>query len=168
VRIYLGIKKCYSRKAFYLHFGSKEIAVTQLDTLLESTIAKLNKAIGHLEISYGRTLLLGTNPDLLSEHELAEWESLTARFSRVAELFLQRYLRTWILQRDPGFQGSFRDFLNMAEKFGLIESVDPWLSIREMRNKMAHEYEDERLARLFPDVRNQAPLLISIKKIINK
>ncbi len=70
--------------------------MTQLDTLLESTTAKLNKAIGHLEISYGRALSLDTNPEHLSE------------------------------------------------------------------------YEDERLARLFLDVRNQTPLLTSLKEIINK
>ncbi len=142
--------------------------MTQLEEVLKVTTAKLVKAIGHLEISYGRALSLATNPNELSEQELSEWESLTARFSRVAELFLQRYLRTWILLRDPGFRGSFRDFLNAAEKFGLLQSSEPWLTIREMRNRMAHEYEDERLARLFLDVRNLAPQLIAIRDIISK
>jgi hypothetical protein len=102
------------------------------------------------------------------EHDLAEWECLTARFSRVAEIFLQRYLRTWVLIRDPGFEGSFRDYLNASEKYGLINDAAPWLAVREMRNKMAHEYEDERLALLFSEVRTRTPLLIELQSIVQK
>jgi hypothetical protein len=28
----------------------------------------------------------------------------------------------------------------LAEKFGLIESVDTWMEIRKLRNHMVHEY----------------------------
>lgn len=131
--------------------------------LLKELSEKLHRAMLHLEYSQQKTANLSTNVASLSEEELSHWESLTARFSRVAELFLQRYLRTWVLIRDPGFSGSFRDYLNIAHKFGLLDSVEPWLKIREMRNRMSHEYEDIRLKNLFEDVRRFTPLLLEIK-----
>lgn len=132
--------------------------------LLKQLSEKLHRALLHLEYSQQKTEKLPTNIASLSEEELAHWESLTARFSRVAELFLQRYLRTWVMIRDPGFSGSFRDYLNVAHKFGLVDSVEPWLKIREMRNRMSHEYEDLRLENLFEDVRRFTPMLLEIKQ----
>jgi hypothetical protein len=134
--------------------------------LLETLREKLEKALAHLEYSASRTSNLSTDLNSLSEQELADWESYTSRFSRLSELFLQRYLRTWIKLRDPGFEGSFRDFLNAAHKHGLIEAVEPWLAIREMRNRMAHEYEDSRLQILFEEIRERTPTLFSIREIL--
>ena len=131
--------------------------------LLEELKGKLQRAMLHLEFSQQKTAHLSTAVSTLSEEDLAHWESLTARFSRVAELFLQRYLRTWILIRDPGFSGSFRDYLNAAHKYGLIESIDPWMKIREMRNRMSHEYEEVRVNALFEDVRVLTPFLLGLK-----
>ncbi len=136
--------------------------------LLLAIKSKLTKAIIHLEYSALRTKNHTTDPASMSEQELADWESFTARFSRVAELFLQRYLRTKLLHLDPGFQGSFRDQLHAAHKFGLISEVDPWLVIREMRNRMAHEYEDARLEILFEEVRSRTPLLLAIRESLKK
>ena len=131
--------------------------------LLDSFRIKLEKAISHLDYSYRNIDSSILQPEKMSEQELANWESLTARFSRVSEIFLQRYLRTWILSRDPGFEGSFRDILNIAHKNGLIDSPDLWFSIREMRNRMAHEYEDSRLQILFEEVLAYSPHLLALK-----
>ena len=88
--------------------------------LLDSLRIKLEKAISHLDYSYRNIDSSILQPEKMSEQELANWESLTARFSRVSEIFLQRYLRTWILSRDPGFEGSFRDILNIGVIFVLL------------------------------------------------
>ena len=34
----------------------------------------------------------------------------------------------------------FRDFLNILERLKIIDSSDTWLSLRELRNDLAHEY----------------------------
>ena len=134
-----------------------------LQQLLSSHRDKLLRALAHLDYSHSRVGALGTDVAKLSEQELADWESYTARFARASEIFLQRYLRTWISIRDPGFSGSFRDYLNTACKLGLIEATEPWLAIREMRNKMSHEYEDTRLQTLFEQVRDRAPLVLQLR-----
>lgn len=135
------------------------------NNLLEDLRKKLERALKHLEYSAQKTSNLSTDVANLSEQELSDWEGFTSRFSRVSEIFLQPYMRTWILTRDPGFSGSFRDFLNAAHKHGLIDSIEPWMKIREMRNRMAHEYEDSRLHILFEEVRLRASALLTIKDI---
>jgi len=136
--------------------------------LLEDLHKKLERALKHLEYSAQKTANLSTDVASLSEQELSDWEGFTSRFSRVSEIFLQRYMRTWVLIRDPGFLGSFRDFLNAAHKHGLIDSIEPWLKIREMRNRMAHEYEDSRLQILFEEVRLRASTLLTIRDILSR
>jgi hypothetical protein len=39
--------------------------------------------------------------------------------------------------------GAAIDNLNLAERFGWIESTDTWLMIRKLRNQMVHEYIED-------------------------
>jgi uncharacterized protein YutE (UPF0331/DUF86 family) len=36
----------------------------------------------------------------------------------------------------------FRDILNILERLNIIESSDTWLSLRELRNDLTHEYPE--------------------------
>lgn len=124
---------------------------------------KLLKAIAHLEYSYNKVLELPIEPEKLDEETLETWESFSARFARVADIYLTKYLRTFVLVDDPGFIGSFRDFINQAEKLHCLDDADQWMAIRELRNISAHEYTDNDLAAFFNRLRQEAPLLIAIK-----
>lgn len=137
--------------------------MTIRETLLEEHKNKLLKAIAHLEYSYKKVLLLPAEPDQLDEETLETWESFSARFARVADVYLMKYIRTYVLVEDPGFSGSFRDFINQAEKLNCLDNVDLWMAIRELRNISAHEYTDRDLAEFFIRLRKEAPVLIAIK-----
>lgn len=130
---------------------------------LQAQKIKLIKALVHLEYSYKKVLLLPEHPDQLDEETLETWESFAARFGRVTDIFLTKYLRAYVLQEDPGFTGSLRDFVNQAEKLGLIDNVDTWMAIRELRNIAAHEYTDKDLAAFFKRLKQEASILLSIK-----
>lgn len=39
--------------------------------------------------------------------------------------------------------GAVLDNLDRAERLGLIESADQWLSIHQLRNQMVHEYIED-------------------------
>ncbi len=80
------------------------------------------------------------------------WEALTSRFARCTDIFLSKYIRLEILELDPGFRGEMRDYLDKAEKAGLVSSADKWMSIRELRNKIAHEYTKEDIIVTLKDV----------------
>jgi hypothetical protein len=136
-------------------------------TLLQQQRDKLNKALAHLEYSYKKVASLPTEENKLNEETLEVWESFCARFSRVVDLFLTRYLRTVVLEQDPAFTGSLRDFVNQGEKLGLISDSNTWMHIRELRNITAHEYTSEDLSQFLSLLRNYASNLLSLKTIIN-
>ena len=142
--------------------------MTAMERISQDYAKKLKKALEHLRYSHDKILRLPTDSSKLNEGQLETWESFSARFSRVVDLFLTKYLRTVVLQNDPGFDGSLRDFVNQAEKIGLIESAQRWMAIRELRNITAYEYADEDLKGYFEQTRKLAGELLRIEKILNK
>ena len=140
--------------------------MTTRELFLQEQKSKLIKAIGHLEYSYLKVLKLPTELDKLDEETLETWESFAARFSRVADVFLTKYLRACVLLQDPGFNGTFRDILNQGEKLSIVDNTDTWMAIRELRNISAHEYTDKDLSSFFKRLREETPRLIALKRSI--
>lgn len=135
--------------------------MTDFKKILQTQKDKLLKAVKHLDFSYKKISLLPADARILDEEQLETWESFATRFSRVVDIFLIKYLRTFVLQDDPGFQGSLRDFVNQAEKLNLIDSTDYWMKLRELRNLTAHDYNEEELSDFFEELKKYAPQLIS-------
>lgn len=127
----------------------------------------LMKALIHLEYSYQKIIKLPDRADQLDEESLETWESFSTRFCRVADIFLMKYLRAYVLQQDPGFSGSLRDFLNQAEKLHLIDDVEKWMMIRSLRNISAHEYTEKDLSEFFQRLKQECLFLLSIKNKLN-
>jgi len=142
--------------------------MSEFDRLSQEYAKKLKKALDHLRYSHNKVRRLPTDSSKLDEEQLATWESFSARFSRVVDLFLTKYLRAVVLQDDPGFEGSLRDFVNQAEKIGLIASAQRWMAIRELRNITAHEYAEEELSGYLERARKLADELLRIEKILDK
>lgn len=137
--------------------------MTDYEALLTVQRRKLGKAITHLAYSYKKIQNLTSNPDMLDEESMEVWESFASRFARVADMFLMRYLRTQIMDSDPGFSGSMRDFVNQGEKLGLLDDANAWMNIRELRNVTAHDYSEEELAYFFARLKRECPRLLTIK-----
>lgn len=138
---------------------------TRSDFLKEQR-EKLLKAIAHLEYSYKKIQQIEPDTSKMDDEDLETWESFSARFCRVSDIFLTKYVRTFVLAQDPGFTGSFRDFLNQAEKLNLLDNVELWMSIRELRNISAHDYTDKDLALFFKRLQQEAPRLIELKNTL--
>lgn len=137
------------------------------EKLLSIAKTKLTKALIHLEYSWKKIQRLPKDINQLSEEQLEIWESFSARFSRLVELFLNRYLRTYILLQDPGFEGSLRDRLHKAEKYDLVSDANHWLALRELRNVTAHDYSDEDIENHFQRLINETPFLLkNIKSVL--
>ncbi len=134
--------------------------------LLEISRQKLLKALKHLEYSYHKVISLPADVGQLDEESLETWESFAARFARVADIFLSRFVRAYVLIDDPGFEGSLRDFVNQGEKLGIICDARAWMGIRELRNITAHDNEENDLTQFFLRLKNEAPRLLSLKEKI--
>jgi hypothetical protein len=124
---------------------------------------KLLKALKHLEYSYKKTTHLLTDVENLDDEALEVWESFAARFSRVSDLFLTKYVRAKVLENDPGFEGTLRDFINQGEKLGILDNANEWMAVRELRNISAHDYSEEQLSEFFEKLRKASPHILSIK-----
>lgn len=131
---------------------------------LEKIQTQLLKAIEHLSYSYQKVTTLPTDPHQLDEESLETWESFSARFSRVVDIFLMRVLKAKVKFSDPGFDGTLRDYLNQAEKAGFVSNASEWLMLRELRNIAAHEYTDKGLAFFLQQLRTHCPKLLALKK----
>ncbi|NCN39935.1 hypothetical protein GW916_01670 [bacterium] len=129
--------------------------------LLETQKSEILSALDYLEYSWKKIQSLSNEPAQLDPETLETWESFVARFARVSDIFLSKYLRTRIMMADPAFRGELRDFVNQAEKAAVITDADRWMQIRELRNKIAHEYTKNDLSKLFKDVVLLTPFLIA-------
>lgn len=137
------------------------------EALLTETVDKLNKAIGHLEYSFNKVQTLPDNLSEMDDEILETWESFSSRFSRVSDIFIKQYLRTKIAIEEPGYKGTTRDYLNKAEKLSLIKDASEWVTIRELRNVEAHQYNDDDLSAFYQKLKTLTPTLLAIKAIIS-
>lgn len=123
---------------------------------------QLTKAIGHLEKSFNKAKKL---PILLSKNDddsLETWESFAARFARVVDIYSSKVLRAQLLDVDPGFDGTFKDMLLLAEKARLIDSAELWLKLRSLRNIQAHDYTDETFSAFAGELLKNTPTLLKL------
>ncbi len=142
------------------------MSIEKIDLYLDEIKNKLLKAIARLESSIQRLPSIKNSIDDFTDEELGLYEEFMSRFGRLSDIFLSQYIRTQVKKSDPAFRGSFKDFLDQAEKLSYIDSSEEWYKIRELRNRQAHEYEDKDLIGLFKDTLNQVDRLRLISKLL--
>ncbi len=125
----------------------------------------LKKSLGHLEYSFNKVKKLSSNVPSLGEEDLETWESFSSRFSRASDIFVSKFLRFKIKEKDPAFRGSVIDLLNEAEKFGWIENAQIWRRIRELRNVAAHDYAASDLSALFQELVKLCPEILKVQAL---
>lgn len=131
------------------------------EELLKLFEDEIRAALDYLEYSHKKIQSLPIDPQQLDPETMETWESYVSRFARVTDIFLSKYIRTFMQMKDPGFRGEMRDFIDKSEKNNLISSSDKWMQIRELRNKVAHEYSRSDLKITFQDVKSYTPFVIS-------
>ena len=80
----------------------------------------------------------------LSDEQIEALDQFLFRFAKLQDTIGQRLFPCILeLQEEPVKNQSFLDVLNRLEQLTVIESKEQWLVLRNMRNKLAHEYEDD-------------------------
>lgn len=111
--------------------------------LLQSSLDTLIKSVEKAQA-------IGEKQDYTFE-EMETFDSLTSKFSRTSDIFLQKIIRTlWELLHEDKMP--LIDILNRAEKLEIIHSADDMIEIRDVRNQVAHEYIPEAIQELVPEV----------------
>lgn len=75
-------------------------------------------------------------------------EAFTSRFARVVDLLINRVLRA-IDRYELNEPGTLLDTANRAEARGLISGVDWLRELKDVRNRIAHDYAGLQLPDIF-------------------
>lgn len=96
----------------------------------------------------------------LEQHEMLA--AFRVRFSEFQE-HLGKTMRAVAIEEEVEVE-RFGSVLAFMEKLGVLESVESWKIMRELRNAVNHEYEEDadRLTRFFMELLNATPVLFTI------
>ena len=83
--------------------------------------------------------------------EREPYDALTDRYLRAFESSL-KFFRTLERYREVAPSESFRDLLQRMEKYGVITGAPLWIELRDTRNRVAHEYLPQELAKIYADI----------------
>jgi hypothetical protein len=91
------------------------------------------------------------------------FDALTSKFSRVSDIFTQKLLKSFVmLTREDA--PTFLDRMHLCEKLGLIPSAEEMVTIRDLRNLIAHEYLTENLLDIYREcLELSGKLLVAIR-----
>lgn len=125
---------------------------SKLTKLLDHNWELLQSSLHTLQRSVVKAQAIGKKENYTFE-EMEAFDSLTSKFSRTSDIFLQKIIRTlWELLHEDKMP--LIDVLNRAEKLEIIHSADSMLEIRDIRNQISHQYIPEAIQELVPDVIN--------------
>jgi hypothetical protein len=83
-----------------------------------------------------------------SDKELEPYDALSDHFMRAIETCLKCF-RTYELYLYAENSSSLRDMLLRMEKHKIITSVDRWFEMRDLRNRLIHDYLPEQLVGMY-------------------
>ncbi|TRX00781.1 nucleotidyltransferase substrate binding protein [Candidatus Methylobacter oryzae] len=83
-----------------------------------------------------------------SADELEPYDALSDRFIRTVEVAI-KYFRTYEYYLQAEQSQTLRDGLNRMEKLGLVTNIDIWLEMRDLRNRIVHDYVPEKMAEMY-------------------
>jgi len=132
-----------------------------LENLLKN-LELLKKQIFWLDISYGQIKTIGIKQEYSIE-EFGFYETACSRFSRSIDFIIRKMFRSidaWEFEN----QGTLIDVVNNAHKRGLFDDIQLIREMKDLRNTISHEYEEEALIEVFEDVLEFTPQLLTIMK----
>jgi len=149
--------------------NKEQLIRERLDSSLQKCSIHLNRL--HYASSQVYKLFPMTSATYLtfSEATIGNIDQLIFRFTKLQDELGNNTFRLLLeyLQEDIADK-PFRDILNILERLNIIESAETWISLRELRNDLTHEYPE-----LIDDTINklnhlylQLPLLENILTII--
>lgn len=120
----------------------------------------------HLQLTDGRLFQLPMDAErarsLRTDADLAERvDAFVARFGRLQDTLADKLLPE-LLKELAEPVGPAIDNLGKAERFGWLASVDDWLLVRKLRNRMIHEYvrDPAELAQALQAAHEAVPMLV--------
>lgn len=117
------------------------------DALVTAAASRYANAAALLEASLKRYRPFDPARNYTPE-ALEPYDAMCDRYLRAVEMAI-RYFRTLERARLALNSESYRDLLGNVAKWGVISDVDLWFRMRDLRNRIAHDYLPEHLRRIY-------------------
>jgi hypothetical protein len=135
---------------------------SEYDALVAAAAQRYANAAGMVDASLRRyqpfDVLRAYSPE-----ELEPYDAMCDRYLRAVEMAI-RYFRTVERSRLALNSESYRDLLGNAAKWSLIADVDLWFRMRDLHNRIAHDYLPEHLLRIYESIsREFGPELLRLR-----
>ncbi len=114
------------------------------DNIKESQkhLKRLNDAFDYLKKSYIIPFNIDEYRAILDNlQDLAFCDQIIYRFSKLQDCMGAKLFKSILLYQGENVNRPFLDILNQLEKMDII-FVDDWFEIRDLRNAIAHDYEE--------------------------
>ena len=102
---------------------------------------------------------------ILTKDEVQDIDQYLYRFSKLQDTLGQKIFRLVLNIYEPNCDNiTFLDLLNKLEKLDFLENTKEWLNLRDKRNQIAHQYDDEayEMTQAINDIFNQKDILKAI------
>lgn len=116
--------------------ANAKIRVNKTLILVESSLVKIDK----YKLNYIYT------PD-----ELEPYDALCDRFIRCVEMFA-KFFKTYDSYKSIVKAPTYRDLVNVMEKLEIVTNTPIWMSMRDVRNRIVHDYLPEQTKDMFDSI----------------
>lgn len=121
-----------------------------IDIVLRASRKKSLDAIALVEASLKRVETF--DPDKkYSPVEREPYDALCDRFVRAVEICL-KFLRSYEMIMFGDSSDTLRDLMLRMEKTDMISSLDIWFRMRDVRNRIVHDYLPNEIQKLYHDI----------------
>ena len=115
---------------------------------LDKSFVIAQKHLHRLQYAYTKIALLfpldAEKYTQLSDEEIAYIDQYLFRFAKLQDVMGQKIFRYLLLYVGEDVEYKpFMDILNRMEKLELLEDAKLWIKLREIRNEISHQYDDD-------------------------
>ena len=142
---------------------------------LVKVINECRKHIVRLEEAYGDMVnFMPLNQESytkLTREDVRTIDQFLFRFGKLQDAIGKKLFKSILLYLGEEIEDkSFIDILNRLEKLDLLSDSEGWFELRQIRNELAHEYEDdnEEMSQLINKIFDEKARLVSYFKRIEK
>ena len=135
--------------------------------LFENSRQKVNSAVELVEASLRNLNEYNVNKKY-SPKELEPYDALSDRFIRAVETCI-KFFKTYEYYLYAISSDTYRDLLSAMVKQNIISSVEIWVDMRDLRNRIVHDYLPHQIKSIYDLIMGEfKDELLALKDKINK
>ncbi len=127
--------------------------------LLGESLEALSSSLQWLKQSVDRCASIVKKSEFTDPYDFEALEALTARFARTVDILTGKVYRS-IDKVEMNNGKTLIEVIEFLEKTGVVSSFQQTKRLKELRNDIVHEYQQDDLNELFRSIYKSSPLLM--------